>query len=823
MQDPAAASNQLNRELLRWIQSLDLAFSIKNVKRDFANGFLVAEIMSRYYDRDVSMHSYDNGIGVKVKKDNWEQLLKVFHRVPDLEPLTTRSEIDAVIHCQNGAAVGFITKLYQCLTKRTIQTTVANAPPAAASAPGLDDSMPPYAKPTGAALIRDKMRTADVAETRDEGEVQRKVRDIHAQHEEQLQLDRLLAAGDATPERFPALRSASKATVVRGATRPVRNDEGPALATQHVVKEVQIKSMNEKSLEKLRVTREAKASDQLQSQQQQYHQQSGGAAFDRHSTSSLAAAGELVQRRRPGDLLNESVARAVPAPLLVRVEQRAKDKFESFLDALHDGQLVREDEGAELLAQILTDDAAMLAQACLDFPRDLGRVVGVLAPFLSENDEDHALFLAAHGGLVQLGAQCVQRDPTAAMLLLTDHVLPRVTPLLRSHATKRAPLLRLVYAFAGDSVLAHVQVIKRLRDALESDIPLFVHALSVLLFLETQLDATLVDLYHYYCCIGLETPCEKLRAACLSMLVPLLAHDVTLVADLLPRLTLFSARHAWWEVKAQLLVVAAAFLHRAASSSSRDLTESIELALTIVEREFHPQASLNLRRVGLAHLAKALAQYQELVPLFVDVLLSLPLEVQRQLLVDDDTDADADADGHARALPVRGSSGAHYSLPLLPPQWDSLAVAKQLFYERQHQEHADAASLQVLAACVAQLAAQRAVDALRALFEQTRGFVVRGLLEPAACASTAELLRTVVASGAAPAARVLTDAAVVDALQRLVSRNVEDVRQQTAVRLLHDVHAAEPAPVRRCVELVQAQCDAAVFRASLFSIAFELS
>ncbi|EEY68249.1 uncharacterized protein PITG_04669 [Phytophthora infestans T30-4] len=783
-----AKSNKLNRELLRWIQSLDLAYSIKNVKRDFANGFLVAEILSRYYDKDISMHSYDNGIGMKVRKDNWDQLVKIFGRFVDLEPLTNKSDIDAIVHCQNGAAVVFLTKLYQCLTKRTIQpTAVANlpssghiaAPMSIAKSLNTVDEIPPYAKPTNSAFIRDKMREPEIAEMRDQTQLNRRVRDIHSQLEETQHLERLMTD---TPDRYPAIRSASKATVLRGATKPVRNDDSnPVLMTQQIVREVQIKTINQKGLEKLRATREAKENESLgySGSSCLLGEARGVASFDTRGMNGSMP--EVIQKRRPLDLLNEIVARKLSSMELILKPRGGKDKFENFLDNVSEGNVFGESE------------------SFLDFPRDFWKFVGLMYPMLAEHDESHILFHTTVHLFIVLGQHCVRRDSSAASLFMPEFLLPKLTVILYQYSNKRAPLLRILYAFLPNTVLAHIQAIKQLREALNDDIPLFIHLLAVLIVMESELDETLVDLYHYYCCIGLETTCEKLRAACLSMLIPFLNYDVNLVVDLLPRLTQLSSRHAWWEVKAQLVIVASAVLR---IEPPRDFTEQIELCLTIIEREFHPEASLNLRRVGLSYLSRNLEHYQELVPLYIDVLLSLPA-----------------------VLPILGASGAVYQLLPLVTNWDSMAIAKQVFYEHKNNNSADPDVLLVILKCFEQLLHTNQQLNVRMLYDQMKNYVVLGFASANTCKLSASIFRIAVAALDGSDTDVFQYAALVDALQQLITRDVEDVRQQTVVKMLHDAHVLSSVwaeRVLRCVSNLRSTCDADTFKASLFSITFEL-
>ncbi|TPX38316.1 hypothetical protein SmJEL517_g00300 [Synchytrium microbalum] len=132
------------REVLRWLQSLDLSHSFHNPKRDFANGVLIAEILSRYFVGELQVNLLYTGDSRERREDNWQQLSKFFQRKGIQVP---QEAMHAVLNCHQEAAIMFLCNVYSMLTGRSI-------PEQAKAIPNPYESIPSYTLPTTATIIK---------------------------------------------------------------------------------------------------------------------------------------------------------------------------------------------------------------------------------------------------------------------------------------------------------------------------------------------------------------------------------------------------------------------------------------------------------------------------------------------------------------------------------------------------------------------------------------------------------------------------------------------------------------------------------------------
>uniref|UniRef100_A0A383WQE5 Calponin-homology (CH) domain-containing protein n=1 Tax=Tetradesmus obliquus TaxID=3088 RepID=A0A383WQE5_TETOB len=108
---------QLGRDCYKFLQRLDLSIPVKNPRRDLSNGFVVAEILSRFFPADIQMHSYQNGTSGRCKRDNWEQLQRVANKNElQLPPKI----VEGTVQGQPGAAVALLELLYEKFTGKNV-------------------------------------------------------------------------------------------------------------------------------------------------------------------------------------------------------------------------------------------------------------------------------------------------------------------------------------------------------------------------------------------------------------------------------------------------------------------------------------------------------------------------------------------------------------------------------------------------------------------------------------------------------------------------------------------------------------------------------
>ncbi|KAK1174854.1 spermatogenesis-associated protein 4 isoform X1 [Acipenser oxyrinchus oxyrinchus] len=180
------------REVLKWLQSLDLSFAPKNARRDFSNGYLVAEIFSWYYPEDFPMDFYDNGVSLQTKFGNWSQIEKFLSK----RNINLHKEvIDGTIHCKPGAAEILVREIYTILTNRKIKTT--HEEETDFTDRNYQDMLPMVARATASKSIKNNLRITELMSEPDTNTNKQKIHAIIHMHLQQRQFERA-----ENPKRF---------------------------------------------------------------------------------------------------------------------------------------------------------------------------------------------------------------------------------------------------------------------------------------------------------------------------------------------------------------------------------------------------------------------------------------------------------------------------------------------------------------------------------------------------------------------------------------------------------------------------------------------
>lgn len=673
------------REVLRWLQSLDLAYSVKNVKRDFSNGFLVAEIFSRYYAKDFQMHSYDNANSTKAKKANWAQLMKIFRKV-GLGDLVSEHDAHLIASLEEGAAIGFLCKSYEVLTQRRLSTQVKE--PTVNKVAG-------YARDNSISKVRKAMQHNDLQEGFNTDKSSKIISTIVEDHELILQEERML-----NPERFTINKSQTQLSK----KSLLSTEEVPVITA----KEIQVRQLD-RNITHLRAAKEI--GNRGESPQpfsptgsdtnNGNHPRSWSPKAEKDATSlssdklgNATNSSHFNAPNRSGQLVPENSASLLNSCISRMMNQQNFPAWSSRIDPVSNFILAVDllSNGQNALDQVISSalkeiesSASLIADSSIVTPKQFWKVSDLLCAVIINAPSETSSYNDAITAFKHIGEIITDKDCLSSLNLFADFALPKLVTTIYQNPCKRLGVMQLLHSFSPNSSEAHVQCIKRLQN-LVSDLNVFINCLAILATQEKSFDDLLLDLYSYYASIGMGSPSPKLRANCVAMLSALLPQGVVAVATTTASLVKSINRNSWWEEIAHAVALCGKFLslqlrkeqfhnvshNQELSELDGELFSAMNNCKTILKEIVNlDEISTEMLLWIIQSIGPSVGYDSDINNLFFILLNKLNEDDQRFIL-------GLQNKSSVRFIHLRSSTGIPFQIQSVSLSWSPLSVAKML-------------------------------------------------------------------------------------------------------------------------------------------------
>jgi hypothetical protein len=560
------------REVLKWLQSKDLSYTVKNPKRDFANGFLVAEIMSRYYP-NFQMHSFDNGNELRRKMSNWEHLDRLFTK---LGIPITKKNWEPVMHNAPGAALEFLKHLYQMLEKRELNIAPAQE----------QMKPPPYARPTASNLLRDtEFQRIEDKKTKDS-----QAYSILKKHNENIRLERTEPGRLAVPSY--TLRTQASASKLE-ATEEQANIE---------IRQVAVRAMDKNM-------RAAKALSLNKNDTKQ------DSKIDVNHTMVKPAL-EIMSEAFL-EIMHQMAYKTIRAMEFTNVEH-GEEMTKRFYDIM--GNI--NPDFVNACFENLVRRSATLADSLVKSAQEFESYAELVENSIEKIRVDVEYYPGFLKSIKAVGESMTNLDVSVSRGLFSHFMLPAVVKIVKKSPEKLPVLVSLIHSASHSSFHSRLQLVREVFEASEN-YGFLVRVISELVENDSTFHKDLHSFYKTHALQGLESPSPRIRASAVSILASLAALSPDFIEPEVLKVQSLLAE-TWWETRAQLLRLAGILLPHKSKSE--------ELLMRIIKLNFKPSSSKNIVRIGLIYLAPCLNSHPDLCDVYMECLISIEPEIREVVL-----------------------------------------------------------------------------------------------------------------------------------------------------------------------------------------------